>query len=493
MSLRHRLVLVVVLAVLALGASLLAVLELRAQRAAAREAQAYEQGARIIDALDQRVGDTFSVEMLATADADRQSALRVFASSLIAPLIDASTGFCLPDGTLTAVETVAPLAFGPNRRDRAMAGDFKLPPLRLLPLDRHFVETACRNLRGNEVGHGRFAAPNDLLFVSARKVTSELAAFVLVRMPNRQKEERGWAWQANVALICGCTLLLVILTVDALVALHRGSLQVEQALARLGRDLRAPVGTPRIAELARIADGLRNMASDLASAHERERDLERRLDHEQRLAALGRVVAGVAHETRNPLAGIKLKLDLLARRPLDPRAKDDIEVCLMEIARLDRLVSTLLLVSRREPVTCVACDVAEVVRERVDVARAQAKGRGVDLEVQGEATALVQRDLLVRIVDNLLRNAVEASPAPSKVVVTWTRDEGRVQLRVGDLGPGVPLQHVEQLFEPFFTLKPEGTGLGLFLSRSLAEAQGGSLSYLRCDPMTWFELTLLAA
>jgi len=490
MSLRRRLMLFVLLSLVALGASLSAVFQLRSRGAQARERQAYEQGSQVLRTLAARVGDAFTRDAFDRLNHTQAADLRSFQASLIAPLVEASIGFCAPDGNLLSVETVAPMAFGPNP-DLELAREFKVHQFpRLLPLDRRIVERACRNAPARGFGRDRFAAPNDLLFVSTHRFHPSLGAFALVRMPNRDQAERGWGWQANVVLLCACTLLLAWLTIDALIALRRSTSQVEDALVRLSRDLRSDVATPRIAELARIATALRTMASDLAGTRERERSLEGKLAHQQRLAGLGRVVAGVAHEVRNPLAAMKLKLDLMARRDLDVRARRDVETCLMEIARLNRTVSTLLLVSRPDEVERAVCDVGAVVSERAEAGRSIAADRGVQVEVIGDGCALANREYLVLIVDNLLRNAIEASPKGGRVTLTFQQTSRELELSISDGGSGVPPENVERLFEPFFTLKPEGTGLGLFLSRSLAEAQRGNLSYARRAERTYFSLTL---
>jgi signal transduction histidine kinase len=467
-----------------------AVFELRARGGQARERLAFEQGAKVVDALAGRVGQLFTREALEQLGPAEATSLRGFQASLITPLVDASAGFCVPDGDLLAVETVAPTAFAPTE-DAELAREFRLrAAARLLPLDRRIVQRACNNLSARQFRHDRFAAPNDLLFVSARRLNPSLGVFALVRMPNRDHAERGWTWQANVVLLCACALLLAWLTIDALIALRRSTSQVESSLARLSHDLRADIASPRIAELAQIAAALRMMAADLATTRERERSLEGRLAHEQRLAGLGRVVAGVAHEIRNPLAAMKLNLDLMARRDLEPRTRREIGTCLMEVARLERVVSTLLLVSRREQVERATCDLGALIRERAEASRPAAWKRGVRIEVQGEGGALGHREYLVHIVDNLLRNAVEASPDGGRVCLALRHCGRELELSICDAGAGVPSEHVERLFEPFFTLKPDGTGLGLFLSRSLAEAQRGTVSYAREAARSYFKLTL---
>jgi signal transduction histidine kinase len=271
-----------------------------------------------------------------------------------------------------------------------------------------------------------------------------------------------------------------------MIALRRGAGELTGALVKLQDDLRAPVPRPRARELGEIASGLAAMAAHLADARDRERALEASLSREQRLAALGRVAAGVAHEVRNPLAGMKLRLDLLARGgALDTTAREDVAACLGEIARLNRLVESLLMASRAKTQAERTIDLGAIANERVERARALAEKAGVRITREGEGHALGDPDAVAGAVENLLRNAVEASPPGGEVRVRiGVDDEGRPALDVEDSGPGIPEARRAELFEPFFTTKPEGTGLGLWISRLLLEAKGASLRYDRIDART---------
>jgi signal transduction histidine kinase len=288
---------------------------------------------------------------------------------------------------------------------------------------------------------------------------------------------------------------LAAFTFDAMMALRRGADELQGALLTLQDNLRAPVPRPRATELGDIAAGLSSMAAHLADARDRERELEATLARGQRLAALGRVVAGVAHEVRNPLAGMKLRLDLLARSGgLDGGAREDVTVCLGEIARLNRLVESLLTVSRAKTLAQVPIDLAVLADERIARSAAVAQKAGVRLSRRGEGQAYGDPDALAGAVDNLLRNAVEASPTGGEVVVyLGTAHDGTAVLDVEDGGPGIPEARRAELFEPFFTTKPEGTGLGLWISRLLLEAKGASLRYDRVGDRTRMRIAFTRA
>jgi signal transduction histidine kinase len=108
----------------------------------------------------------------------------------------------------------------------------------------------------------------------------------------------------------------------------------------------------------------------------------------------------------------------------------------------------------------------------------------------GSASVAADGDAMARALDNLLRNAIEASPDGGTIAATVYDDGAAVRVRVQDTGGGVPAGRVGELFEPFFTTKPEGTGLGLAISRAIARAHGGDVIYAREADVTRFELSL---
>jgi signal transduction histidine kinase len=299
-------------------------------------------------------------------------------------------------------------------------------------------------------------------------------------------------WQWIVVALAAATVLLVATTAYAIVTVTRGAAALRTALGALSSDLNTPIPRPKLRELSEVAEGIARLAEGLKRAHAEEERLGRKLSQQERLAALGRVVAGVAHEVRNPLASIKLRLDLAAAGGgLPANAEKAIANAASEIMRLDRLVADLLVVAGRASGPRASASLGALARARVEALAPWSAERGVAVEVIGDATAPVHADSLARAIDNLLRNAIEASARGGTVTVRVASRGESASLRVEDRGTGVAEPRVAELFEPFFTTKSEGTGLGLAISRAIARQHGGDVTYVRAD-VTCFELVVAA-
>jgi signal transduction histidine kinase len=298
-------------------------------------------------------------------------------------------------------------------------------------------------------------------------------------------------WQAIVILLALATGLVVASALLTVINFRRSTAALNAALLALPKNLSAPIPRPQIRELGELADGIGALARGLAQARENEDRMARELGQKERLAALGRVVAGVAHEVRNPLASIKLHLDLTAETTALPEpAARAIRTASEEIARLDRLVADLLVVAGRQMATPRPTSLGPLVRARIETLRPWWAQRAVAIELAGDATVTIDPSAVGRAIDNLVRNAVEASPARGVVRVQVVDAADAVLVRVEDDGEGVRPERAEELFEPFFTTKPDGTGLGLAISRAIARSHGGDLTYARRGGRTSFELCL---
>lgn len=225
--------------------------------------------------------------------------------------------------------------------------------------------------------------------------------------------------------------------------------------------------------------------------------LEAELRQAERLSSLGQLSAGMAHEIRNPLAGIAMTAQVLRGRLGDrPDAEPYLERIQAEIQRLERIVRSLLEFSRPARPQLAPLDLAGSARRVLEDLAPQAAAHGVRLadELGAPLWALADRDQVHQVLLNLLQNALQACRPGDAVGLRLERvavvgGADRVRLSVWDSGAGVPESARARLFEPFFTTKAEGTGLGLAVCRQIALEHGGRLEY-RPRPAGGSEFTL---
>jgi PAS domain S-box-containing protein len=227
--------------------------------------------------------------------------------------------------------------------------------------------------------------------------------------------------------------------------------------------------------------GLVATLSDLRHVRAMEEEM-RRLD---RLAALGRFATAVAHEIRNPLAAIGAGIDYLSRAVGQDRSSE-IGMLRSEIGRLDRIVRDLLEPAKKRPLECAHVEVAALVQRACRATEPLARERRQKFilrpsveETFHPATLVIDEERMLQVLVNLVRNAVEASPEEGEIEIGWENERGenppRMRLWVRDHGPGIPQEALTRIFEPFYSTKAGGTGLGLFVSHSVVDQHGGRL------------------
>jgi len=228
-----------------------------------------------------------------------------------------------------------------------------------------------------------------------------------------------------------------------------------------------------------LALALTLVLSRTVNRQARERDrLQVELRRSERLAALGRMLAGVAHEVRNPLAGIRSAVQLW-QRGIGPDEESLGEV-VSEVDRLDGIVGRLLHFSRAEAQDLAPGDLNAVVSEGARLVRGPAEAQGVRVVVELAASlpqVAIAPPALVQVFRNLTTNALHAMPGGGALHLATRLDPTRqlVEASVADTGPGLSREMLSHVFEPFYTTKVGGTGLGLAIAREIALAHRGDL------------------
>jgi signal transduction histidine kinase len=211
-------------------------------------------------------------------------------------------------------------------------------------------------------------------------------------------------------------------------------------------------------------------------------DLERakeRLLQEEKLAAVGRLASGIAHEIRNPVSAIVSALSTARGSGLEASEREEMfEIAAKESRRLERLTTDFLAYARpHSPQKALSC-LDDTLGYVADACRLRGKERGVSIHAHssGGLVAEIDASYVQQALVDLVMNAVEASSPEGRVDLrAGANDDGSVRIEVENAGPSIPPASVARIFEPFFTTKPQGTGLGLAIARNIARAHGGDL------------------
>lgn len=285
----------------------------------------------------------------------------------------------------------------------------------------------------------------------------------------------GWLLGAWLALIAGVAVFV--------------QYTVRRSAARLEEELRAtasgeapgllPSSTlPLDPVAAEVHRGLRAL---LTRQRQREADVAVRLAHVDQLASLGQLAAGLAHEIKNPLAGIQGALEVLRDDSSDTETVRIYEEMLAELRRVNAILHRLLESGRPAPLRLVRTDLGRLLGETSELLRPSLRRQRVELTTEA-AIGLPALELdpakIRQVLVNLIQNAAEAMAEQGGRIAVRASGfpaEAAVVIAVEDNGPGIPPAQLASVFEPFFTTKFSGTGLGLAISKSLVEQHGGRI------------------
>jgi nitrogen-specific signal transduction histidine kinase len=211
------------------------------------------------------------------------------------------------------------------------------------------------------------------------------------------------------------------------------------------------------------------------------RSLEEQVQRSDRLAMIGQIAAGTAHEIRNPLTSIKGFLQIL-KNSLSEKGMDKelsyTEIMLDEINRINGLVSEFLLLSKPKDTVFYKVNISTVINEILPIIRNEAILHNVTVEYESKPSLpeiVADRELLKQVFLNICKNGIEAMGEGGTLTIREKvdREEGRVCVDIHDTGPGIPAFLIDKIFDPFFTTKEEGIGLGLSVCQRIIHDMGG--------------------
>jgi signal transduction histidine kinase len=241
----------------------------------------------------------------------------------------------------------------------------------------------------------------------------------------------------------------------------------------------------RSQELQRTAEGLENSYKKLQTQSAKIIAIEEQLRRSEKLSTLGEMAAVLAHEIRNPLGSIRGTAEILRDdyRPGDPK-HEFIEIQIKETERLNHVVEDFLRMARQQPLELSNCSIREELETIVTLVAKDALDRGISLFLEpNEDQAIISGDgeKLRQAFLNIVINALQATPSGGSVTIALNKEAAGLEISFRDSGSGIATDNLQRIFEPFYTTKPEGTGLGLAVTRKIIEGHGGTLE-IESDP-----------
>lgn len=260
--------------------------------------------------------------------------------------------------------------------------------------------------------------------------------------------------------------------------IHQLRIQVRDAADRLGQELPAVVLMPEAGDdpLTRAAgDLVRQVEQVVQKLQQREREVRRA----ERLAAVGQLAAGVAHEIRNPLTSMKMLIQAGREDPTAGLSEEDLLVIEREIRRVERCLQTFLDFTRPPRLERTRINLANLVEQTLSLVRGRAEKQHVEIELHrpaGPVEIEADGEQVQQVLVNLILNALDALPQGGRIIVSLRMlSGGPIEVSVRDSGLGIPAEVLPRLFEPFVSSKETGLGLGLVVSRRIVEDHGGTL------------------
>ena len=266
---------------------------------------------------------------------------------------------------------------------------------------------------------------------------------------------------------------------DALVrSLEEGTevIRVEHDVVRAdGSSIPAEISTAPLRDAEGRIRGAVATLVDVSSL----RSMEERIRQLDRLAALGQFASSVAHELRNPLTGIATGVQYLSRGfPEGDERNESVRFILREVVRLNTIIQDLFTATRPRELRLGRVAVRDIVDRTLRGLKPTPEEAGVTIETEGADAwpkVTVDADQLQQVLLNLIQNAIQATPRGGAVSLRADEDRKGWWIEVEDTGAGIAPEHLPRIFDPFYTTRPKGTGLGLFVAHGIVERHRGTI------------------
>jgi signal transduction histidine kinase len=305
-----------------------------------------------------------------------------------------------------------------------------------------------------------------------------LILFVLATVSLQQTERHAVLLVASSGAVAICAVMIVVLAL----LIHRPVRELQEKMARVGAgELDAEVKfANRNDEIGDLGRNFNQMVRQLREGRDEIQRLHQtQMSRAEHLATMGELAAGLAHEIRNPLAGIAGVIEIIGRDlPASSPARAVVKEVRQEVMQINRIVSDLLECARPKPPETRLSDINATVEHAVLFARQQALSKSIDIEFRNSPLPLdVEHDSnqVNQVLLNLLLNSIQSIDHSGKITVTVERHDGVAAIAITDTGRGIAPEHLPHIFRPFYTTKGNGTGLGLSLARRIVEEHGGRI------------------
>ena len=305
-----------------------------------------------------------------------------------------------------------------------------------------------------------------------------LLLFMLATVSWRDTERHTVLYVAGAGAVAICAALLFALTL----LIQRPMVELQDKIAQVGEgdlDVRVSFAN-RNDEIGDLGRNFNRMVTQLReSVAEIERLHRTQMSRAEHLATLGELATGLAHEIRNPLAGIAGVIEIITRDlPASSPARAVVKDVRLEIAQINQIVTDLLQTARPHPPNIRRSDLNTTVEHAVMLARQQALSRPLQIELKKD-TSLPEvehdSDQIHQVILNLMLNAIQAIEGAGKIVVELKLRDENATIAVIDTGRGIHPDHLPSIFRPFYTTKGNGTGLGLSLAKRIVEDHRGRI------------------